>query len=535
MEKRFGQSFAPVRVHTDRDAARTADAVNARAFTFGEDLIFGEGQFSPSSATGRSLLSHELTHVVQQRETGPAIARQPKGQGDEPTSVTGEVSPFPPVHIGGAGLTLFPGALKSGVLGSPIPLPGTLRLTNALDVGAGPAFVADLDPHLFVGHILGELDLSSSPRAGTPEGRLTEPGAQQRTRLRNTLLRLDTATGRIRGSAKLLVGSEYPETFKSPMEVDVEIESTELGAFTGRLGYGPLHADFTLKLSYDRSRLERAASPVFAPEGGFAGFWSRLDAIVRGAAPGIDLSGSAGDSLMSLVREVLAGRFNGEQFAIQTLSLLGQSIPATADLAQLKKALSELAEEFSHPGFHLVGGVGLGPVPLSHFEVTAPTTRPLRRPLLNAPTSFPSTISAYGTVIAPAGSITQVPVPAFGGLYSRFGEREGFSAIGGLLPTISPESISSGAPLAAQFPVFLFAEVSYVRRVSDSLDLGVRVSGQLSTPQLLPPQAPSTDPVQRFGDFQKAYQDASNPQQKLSVPNIGVTVFGRFGSAKGPL
>ena len=106
--------------------------------------------------------------------------------------MTGDDSPLPPVHIGGAGLTLFPGPLRTGVLGSPIPLPGSLRLTNALDVGGGPSFVLDLDPNLFVGHILGELDLSSSPRAGTPEGRLTDPSAQQRTRLRNTLLRLDT-------------------------------------------------------------------------------------------------------------------------------------------------------------------------------------------------------------------------------------------------------------------------------------------------------------------------------------------------------
>ncbi len=529
MERRFGQSFAPVRVHTGWDAAKTAEALDARAFAVGEDLVFGEGQYTPSSAAGQSLLSHELTHVVQQRDSGPSIARQPRG-GDEPAKVTEDTPP--PVHIGGAGLTLFPGPLRPRILGSPIPLPGSLRLTNALDVGSGQPYVLDLDPHQFVATLLGELDLSSSPRAGTPEGRLTERSAQQRTRLKNTQLRLDTKTGRIRGTATMLVGSEYPETLKDPTEVDVSIESSELGKFDGRLGYGPLHADFKLTLSYDRSRLERAARPVFAPSGGFAGFWSELARILHGAAPGINLSGSAGDGLMSLVREVLAGRFNGEQFAIQTLALLGQSIPATADRAQLQKALKELGEEFSHPGFHLVGGLSLGPVPLSHFEVTAPTTRPISRPLLGAPTKFPSTISAYGTVIAPAGSITDIPVPAFGGLYSRFDEKQGFSAIGGLLPTISPDSISAGKPFAAQFPVFLFAEVSYVRRVSDSLDLGVRVSGQLSTPQLLPPQPPSTDPVQRFQQFQSSYQDAINPQSKLSVPNIGLTVFGRFG---GPL
>lgn len=65
-EPRFGKDFSSVRVHTDNRAAHTAHSINASAFTLGRDVVFGAGQYSPSSSSGRSLLAHELTHVVQQ-------------------------------------------------------------------------------------------------------------------------------------------------------------------------------------------------------------------------------------------------------------------------------------------------------------------------------------------------------------------------------------------------------------------------------------------------------------------------------------
>jgi hypothetical protein len=531
-ERRFGRGLGQVRVHSGPDAAASARGVNARAYTVGNDIVFGEGQYAPGTEAGRRLLAHELTHVVQQ-DSAPGGTAVLARQSAEERARDYSIGPIlPPLHA--AGLTFFPGPLRPGVLGSPIPVPASLRVTNALDVGAAPRFVLDMAPHQLVATFLDEIELSSSVRPGTPESRVLDPEAQQRTTLSHTMLRLDPATGRIRGTATLLVGSEYPSTFHGPTAIEVQIESTEFGAFTGTLAYGPLHADFRLRFQYDVSRLESAASPVFAPEGGFAGFWTRLQTILRGAAPGIRLDGSIGDSLMGIVREALGGRVDGEQFARQTLALLGGSIPADADLAGLHSALSELAQEFAHPGFRLTGGLGLGPIPLSRYAITAPTTRPIRRPLLGAPTSFPSTIGAYGTVIAPAGSITSVPVPAFGGLYSSFGERQGFSAIGGLLPSISTQAISERRPAAAQFPVYAFAEVSYVRRVSDALDLGLRLTAQVSTPEFFGRQAPSTDPAERFRQMQSQYLEArqSIAAPQLIPPTAGLTVFGRFG---GPL
>ena len=65
-EPRFGHDFNQVRVHTGAQAAKSARAVNAKAYTMGQDVVFGAGQYAPGTAKGRKLLAHELTHVVQQ-------------------------------------------------------------------------------------------------------------------------------------------------------------------------------------------------------------------------------------------------------------------------------------------------------------------------------------------------------------------------------------------------------------------------------------------------------------------------------------
>ncbi|MGB8510857.1 MAG: DUF4157 domain-containing protein, partial [Pyrinomonadaceae bacterium] len=66
-EPRFGHDFSGVRVHTGGEAAESAQAVNALAFTMGTNIIFGPGQYAPGTESGKSLLAHELTHVVQQQ------------------------------------------------------------------------------------------------------------------------------------------------------------------------------------------------------------------------------------------------------------------------------------------------------------------------------------------------------------------------------------------------------------------------------------------------------------------------------------
>jgi hypothetical protein len=67
MESRFGHDFSGVRVHTDAKAARSANAVNALAYTVGRDVVFASNEYSPASQPGKQLLAHELAHVAQQR------------------------------------------------------------------------------------------------------------------------------------------------------------------------------------------------------------------------------------------------------------------------------------------------------------------------------------------------------------------------------------------------------------------------------------------------------------------------------------
>ena len=66
MSSSFGVNFSDVNIHKDNDASEMNKELNAQAFTHGKDIYFNEGKFDPENPKGKSLLAHELTHVVQQ-------------------------------------------------------------------------------------------------------------------------------------------------------------------------------------------------------------------------------------------------------------------------------------------------------------------------------------------------------------------------------------------------------------------------------------------------------------------------------------
>jgi hypothetical protein len=66
MESAFGHDFSRVRVHNDERAAELSTSLNARAFTLGQHVAFGPGEYHPSTIAGDALIAHELAHVVQQ-------------------------------------------------------------------------------------------------------------------------------------------------------------------------------------------------------------------------------------------------------------------------------------------------------------------------------------------------------------------------------------------------------------------------------------------------------------------------------------
>jgi len=76
MENRFGHDFSNVRIHTGTSANQSADAIQAKAYTYGNNIVFAKGQYQPDSYQGKKLLAHELTHVLQQSAGGAITGNQ---------------------------------------------------------------------------------------------------------------------------------------------------------------------------------------------------------------------------------------------------------------------------------------------------------------------------------------------------------------------------------------------------------------------------------------------------------------------------
>jgi hypothetical protein len=75
MSQAIGADFSGVRIHNGGKAAAMNKALHAHAFTHGKDIYFNTGMYDPRSDTGRHLLAHELTHVVQQGQA-PALHKK---------------------------------------------------------------------------------------------------------------------------------------------------------------------------------------------------------------------------------------------------------------------------------------------------------------------------------------------------------------------------------------------------------------------------------------------------------------------------
>ena len=114
MEPRFGCDFSQVRVHLGSAAERSARDINARAYTLGDRMVFGAGEFNPATNAGRRLLAHELTHVVQQAGAAANVVRRSNGFDDEPTLVEGSSSRGQPRGHVERGGEKRPGNIASG-------------------------------------------------------------------------------------------------------------------------------------------------------------------------------------------------------------------------------------------------------------------------------------------------------------------------------------------------------------------------------------------------------------------------------------
>src|ERR1700733_3368902 len=107
-ETSLGTDLSSVRVHTGGESQSAAHAVGAKAYTMGQDIHFGAGQYDPSSSAGEHLLAHEVAHTVQQQGgtstrqnklevSGPQDAAEPEADQAADAMVSGTS-----IQIGGA-------------------------------------------------------------------------------------------------------------------------------------------------------------------------------------------------------------------------------------------------------------------------------------------------------------------------------------------------------------------------------------------------------------------------------------------------
>jgi len=101
LSDRFSFDFSAVRIHADAAAASSAEGLRAKAFTTGSHIYFASGRYSPQTVAGRALLTHELTHVVQQSRAVPTSRPQilPTSDSSEHDADLGRVSAYLPHHV----------------------------------------------------------------------------------------------------------------------------------------------------------------------------------------------------------------------------------------------------------------------------------------------------------------------------------------------------------------------------------------------------------------------------------------------------
>ncbi len=181
-EPRFGADFSNVRVHTDTRSAETAASINAKAFTVGKNIAFGNGQYAPESNEGRRLLAHELTHTIQQSHNSQRVHRNILGDliGQGADLVTsgvanlGEMLGIPPLtELGPALLNRILGLISHPLVGY---LPGfstfqsTARMLEGFSALLETAWDIYQDPSPYVNAIkekLGQMVITSSDAAST--------------------------------------------------------------------------------------------------------------------------------------------------------------------------------------------------------------------------------------------------------------------------------------------------------------------------------------------------------------------------------
>ena len=104
MGAQFGHDFSKIRIHTDEQAAASARAIRANAYTLGNNIAFANDMYAPHTSKGQALLAHELTHIVQSahhQSIAPIIAPAHHAAEQEATDAAHHISRTPSAAPGG--------------------------------------------------------------------------------------------------------------------------------------------------------------------------------------------------------------------------------------------------------------------------------------------------------------------------------------------------------------------------------------------------------------------------------------------------
>jgi outer membrane protein OmpA-like peptidoglycan-associated protein len=247
-EPRFGHDFSNVRVHVGSKAAESAHAVNALAYTVGQDIVFGAGQYQLTSDAGLRLISHELAHTVQ-----------PAARGGKAISDPGDASEREADAVGNAALSSTPltARVRAGSVMQRQSIPDVDLTQNA-----SPFMAASLGSVTIDGFELGQPEISADNRAklettahyiakllvkyplstvrviGHTDAVDTEEknmalGRERADAVRQALTEMgvlsDAITTESKGKSALLVKTEKPEPRNRRVEVKFEPKASPIG------------------------------------------------------------------------------------------------------------------------------------------------------------------------------------------------------------------------------------------------------------------------------------------------------------------
>ena len=142
LESSFSHDFSRVRIHTSARAAAAAAAVDALAYTVGQHVVFGYGQYRPQSSGGQRLLAHELAHVVQHDQAdSPALASAPLHLEQEVnTAAEREADQAAARVTGGHPAQISQGLSASALSKQSVPAPSQTGASTATGVTAQDIF-----------------------------------------------------------------------------------------------------------------------------------------------------------------------------------------------------------------------------------------------------------------------------------------------------------------------------------------------------------------------------------------------------------